>query len=164
MRCLPSLLLAVPLCWLFLAPVGDAEAQARHERVKVTPMKKAGKVIGARIKLTLRPDTYTSGAKTVRVGLGTPVAKPLTGTDFREMAAEKSKGYLVHQWKEEVAPAKPLEKTYTIEYGKGNTLKGGERLDLVSAWKTSYWHVWGMSKTPMNRGDGVIVTLPKIGP
>jgi hypothetical protein len=91
------------------------------------------------------------------------VAKPITGDKFREMASDMSKGYLVHQWREETAPTKPTEKTYTIEYGKGNKLRGGERLDLVSAWKTSYWHVWGMSKTSMHRGDGEIVTLPKAG-
>jgi hypothetical protein len=39
----------------------------------------------------------------------------------------------------------PREVEFTIEYGKGNSFKGGEHLDVVSGWKNTIGgpHVWG---------------------
>ena len=62
---------------------GAARAQSRYERLKVTALKKAGKVIGARVKLVLRPDTgWNPGADRVRIGLGS-MDKAKAGNDHR---------------------------------------------------------------------------------
>jgi hypothetical protein len=152
---------------VFSGSVASAQ-MSRHERVKVTPIKKAGAVIGARLKLTLRPG-YNH--KRVRVGLGPMTYKKGSGNDWnahRAMASDPKKGYLVHQFKEikGLEQNKPLEKKWELHYGKGNKFKGGEKLEVISAWNNgaannTYWHVWGMQGALGVNDPGSVVTLPK---
>jgi hypothetical protein len=144
----------------------EAVAQfAHHERVKVTPIKEQGKVVGARLKLTLRP---TGGEKRVRVGLGPMNYREGGRNDYRALASDPKKGYLVHQFEEitGLSGNKPIEKNFEIRYGEGNKLKGGEKLEVISAWNSTTgnnansWHLWGMQNVHGINDPGSVVTLP----
>ena len=144
---------------------GAARAQSRYERLKVTALKKAGKVIGARVKLVLRPDTgWNPGADRVRIGLGS-MDKAKAGTDHRAAASDKKKGYLLHQFPQLDGVTQVKEITLEVLYGKGNKLKGGEKVDVVSAWNApkgsnpKYWHVYGMFTSQQDKSS--VITLPK---
>lgn len=144
------------------ALLGSSSAQANfsfHERVTINAMKQAGKIIGARVALTLRPNVARDGAK-IRIGLGRAGTTKLL--DFRTAAHDMSKGYLVHQWPEHTAKGQPEPMTLEITYGRGNSLKGGESVDLVSYWPESR-HVYGMRAGNVSEGNAPIFKLPADG-
>ncbi|MBT8495969.1 MAG: hypothetical protein KJO07_23190, partial [Deltaproteobacteria bacterium] len=93
-------LIATVAVILGLALSSQAEARSRHERVKVEPIKKSGKVVGLRLKLTLRPQDY--GHDRVKIGLAPTggIAKAGLSGNFRDYASNRKKGFLFHQWKE----------------------------------------------------------------
>jgi hypothetical protein len=98
-----SLSLLLLTAGITLGVVSNASAQARHERVVMTPIKKDGKVVGAQFKFWLRPHNYTGYTK-VRVGLGNnkhPDKQNLL-RDHRTIASDKanSKGFILHQVEE----------------------------------------------------------------
>ncbi|HLU68731.1 MAG TPA: hypothetical protein VKZ63_20760 [Kofleriaceae bacterium] len=135
----------------------DAEAQARHERVQVTPIKRAGKTQGARIKLTLRPERgYESG----RLVLGRTEPNKWGPTTYREAATKPEKGYLVQELDRFTGVKQPTEKTIEVHYGKGNGLKPGDKVDLTSVWNSSSGtvHVWGMTRSGVPSAP---ITLPE---
>jgi hypothetical protein len=151
------LLLAVAATALVtVARPTSARAQARHERVAVSPMIRGGKTIGARIKLTLRPGgQHTSG----RVVLGKYVPWGWKSPGYREAASEPSHGYVQHELYRFTDQAAASEHTFELEYGEGNTFAGGEKLDLASVWTGgAAIHVWGMNRFNSSADP---ITLPK---
>lgn len=151
-----AILLLAALALALLAGAGTARAQARHERVSVKPIKDQGKIVGAMIKLTLRP---APGFTTTRVGLGA-MSRAAYGNDHRAAASDPKAGYLLHQFPELTGLAQPRELELELRYGQhGGGLRGGETVDVVTAWNNpsnrSYWHVWGM-QTIMNDPTSVV--------
>jgi hypothetical protein len=135
----------------------DADAR-EHERVEISELKEKGEVVGLKLKLTLRP----SGASAVRIGLGPTTAITGGNDEWRAKGADKSKGWLLHQWAEEkdIPSGKPKEVELTVKYADAPNLKPGEQVSVVTAWNVGYWHLWG-AKTPLNSTNASLVTLPK---
>ena len=110
---------------LVLVAVGlmgrEAAAMSRHEKVTVTAIKEKGEVVGAKIKLTLRPSN--NNHTVVRIGIGPMGAKP--AGDHRKAASDKSAGYLLHQFKEikGLENSKPKEVELTIKFKDAPKLK-----------------------------------------
>jgi len=126
----------------------DALADSRYERLEVKEIKKGGEVVGARFKMTLRPER---GHDKVLIGLGpnTLTSGDLgSNSDSRTKARDKSAGYLLHQWDEiKVESGKPQEVTLEVLYKDVPSLKPGADVEIISAWHgqgASYWHVWGL--------------------
>ena len=156
----------------------DAGAEVdRHERISVKPMSKAGKPIGFKLKLVLRPESY----QTVRIGLGrmtaTEEAKKHQNKDskLRRLAAGEDPGYLRLQFPEITGLVKnqPKELEFEIKFGEGNDLKPGDEVDVLTAWhggsstmtyegkSVQYWHIFGMHDGPVNQGDkNTVIKLP----
>jgi hypothetical protein len=142
---------------LGLAVARPAAAQDRssHERVKVSAIKKAGEVVGLRMKLTLRPVDDTRPV--VRIGIGPNDATKYDYATFRDQASDTTKGYLLHQWPQITLDAKEIgrgkAKPITLEvlYADAPELARWDPtkpVEVISAWSDSnagvYWHVWGM--------------------
>jgi hypothetical protein len=161
-----------------------AFAQARHEQVSVFPIKKGGRVIGARLKLSLRPDRgWNSGYTLARVGLARADAKAKDGSpidwkalnDFtgsmrdskwRQLSSDPTQGFLIHQFQQETGLTDRTQRTYTILYGQG-PFQGGEELRVISAWDSPapdweglrpYTHIYGMQ--PYKPSEAIIIKLP----
>ena len=130
-------------------------APAHHSNVSISAWKENGKVVGAVVKVLLRPE---GGQTRVRVGL-MPTGQNFGFSDYHRAVSSMKAGKLAFQWPEErgLKDGVAVQKTYRVRYGQGNRLKGGERLELVSAWqggatalgmKTtgSKFHVWGLSR------------------
>jgi hypothetical protein len=153
----PSYLpLTLLLVGLGLCP-SVARARSHHEQVDVKPITKAGKVIGAEVSMVLMND---DGYEEASVGLIKPadrasIQRPDTFVPAKAEVMSK------------VTPVKGKsvdELTLKILYGKGNKLKGGEHLDVVSGWRTNNGnpHVWG-AVTGANRPAGHLgdIQLPE---
>ncbi len=154
MKTAAAVILALAVSAAF-AREAAAQDRSSHERVKVTAIKKAGEVIGLRMKLTLRPVDDTRPV--VRIGIGPNDASKYDYATFRDQASDASKGYLLHQWPEITLDAKAIGrgKAKPIElevlYADNPALARWDAtkpLEVISAWSDSkasvYWHVWGM--------------------
>ena len=157
-----SILLTLSLFTVIVFTGGDAAAQARHERVKVTPITSKGKVIGAKFAMTLRSE---GGRSTVRIGLG-PVGglKESHIDDFRSLAADAAKGYLLHQFPEVTGlTSEAKEVSFKVLYKDVPGLKNGSEVEVISAWNnadsSSYWHVFGAVTHMTSQADSF--KLPK---
>ena len=140
MKVVQALLDSASLVALWAVP---AEARSSHERVEIKEMKSGGKVVGMRIKLTLRPDN--TGYQTVRIGLA-----PTSGISDRTKASDKSKGALLHQWPDVkgIQNNTPKEVTVEVKYADLPNLKPGDQFRLITAWgdnprNKGYFHLWG---------------------
>jgi hypothetical protein len=117
------------VCVALASPAG---AVPRHDKVQVTPIKKNGQVVGARITMVLLND-HSAMFPDAYVGLVNP---SVTRTISRPQAVQPNLGQLVHQF----PPVKglqmnqPHEAKFEIIYGAGNSLKSGDHLDVISAW------------------------------
>jgi len=137
--------------------IQDASAQARHERVKVTPITAKGKVVGAKISGQLRP---SGNHNSVRLVLGKVDPGKYGPSTYRQAASGESKGYVLHTGPthQGVKDGDPFE--IKIMYGK-DPFKGGEKVDITSVWNpaggSSAVHVWGMTR---NMVPSQAVTLP----
>jgi len=137
---------------VLVASTQSAHAIAHHERVKVEPINSKGQVVGMRIKMTLRPESYN----VVRVGIN-EAGKRYSGKkgDFRTGASDMKSGHLLHQFKElKVNSHKPNEVTLEVLYKDVPALKPGAKIEIVSAFNSgrkgdSYWHVYGMTSSLM---------------
>jgi hypothetical protein len=147
-------LVAVVVVVAALAP-SVAAAQARHERVTVSPMTRGGKTIGARIKLTLRPEAGRSSGKLV---LGRYEQGKFNEANYRDVVVDPKGGYFVHGLYEFSNVMMATELNLELEYGKGNTFAGGEKLELASVWNGAAAHVWGMTRSGL---PGVAIELPR---
>ena len=139
---------------------GSASAKAEtHERVSVKPWKEKGKTVGVKVTLTLRPTIYTE----VRVGLGNPGSLPNTNSYhvWRDAAAGVSGNYILHSFGKisGVNARTPKTVTLSVRYSKATKLKPGQPIEVVSAWRKSYWHIHG-AKSPMYN-QSVTYNLPK---
>jgi len=138
---------------VLVASTQTAHAIAHHERVVVDPIKSKGVVVGMRIKMTLRPESYNR----VRVGIN-EAGKKYSGKqgDFRTGASDMKAGHLLHQFKEiKVKAHSPNEVTLEVRYKDVPGLKPGSKIEIVSAFNSgrkndSYWHVYGMTSTLMS--------------
>jgi len=160
MRAICHLVVATAFAAVLVGAAGEAAATDRHERVSITAVKQKGKTVGFKVKLTLRPESYGK----VRIGLGANGKLPAKYSgDKRDLAAGGKKGYIRLKLGElsQLTANQPKEVGYTVTYGKGNTLKPGDLVDVVTAWTrdNSYWHVWGMKNGPVTSGEAH--TLPK---
>jgi hypothetical protein len=121
-----------------------AAARSRHESVSVRAIKSGTKVTGFKLKLKLlNHDGYALAA----VGL-VPRDKATTSLT-RQEAIQKSAGVLRHQFPAVtgLTRGETREVTFQVTYGKGNKLKSGQQLSLVTAWASTMQdtspHVWG---------------------
>jgi len=134
---------------LVVASAGTAHAQsfAFFERVSVAPLKDKGEVVGARIKLTLRPDR--SGYDGVRLGIVPGNGGP--NQNNRVLASDPKAGLLLYQFSEikDFKPGEPKEVTLELKYRDAPTLKPGQKFQIVSAWMRgdTASHVYGMTRT-----------------
>jgi len=135
----------------------DASAQARHERVKVSPITAKGKVVGAKISGQLRPE---HNHNSVRLVLGKVLPGKYDGSSYRQAATGQTQGYVLHTGPEHtgVKQGDPFE--IKLMYGK-DPFKGGEKVDITSIWSPNAGgtavHVWGMTR---NGVPSEAVTLP----
>lgn len=148
----------VPALLLIATQPVSAGSKSRHERVEIHPIHKQGDVIGFRLKLTLRPE---NNHDKVRIGLG-----PNTNSDrdqspesrSRAKAADRSLGYLLHQWPEiKIEKSRQPQKVELEVLFKDNPkLSPGQQVEIISAWNGpigSFWHIWGLqayAKDPSN--------------
>jgi len=136
---------------------GDASAQARHERVKVTPITAKGKVVGAKISGQLRP---AGSHNSVRLVLGKVDPGKWGPSTYRQAATGETKGYVLHNGPSHsaVKDGDPFE--IKLMYGK-DPFKGGETVDVTSVWNpaggASAAHVWGMTRDMV---PSQAITLP----
>jgi hypothetical protein len=143
----------------------EAQAQARHERVKITPVKAKGQVVGARIKAVVRPE---DGYKLVQLVIG-KAKKPgqFDGKNYRAAAAGETKGYVIEKGQQKSVTGNAVPMELVLKFNKKNGLKPGDKVDLTSVWakganpsmspgKADSLHVWGMSRNGQNRE----ITLP----
>jgi hypothetical protein len=162
--------MAMTRLWVCLAAIGlllcagapQAAAQARHERVKVAPIKQKGKVVGATIRARLRPEMH--GYNKVQLILGKISHGKYTQKNYRDAAIGKEPGYVLAKGPSFKYAKNGDEVEFKLTYGKGNGLRGGEQVDVTSIWSregglhASAPHVWGMTR------DGIPsepITLPK---
>jgi hypothetical protein len=148
-----------------LGAASSALAVDRHERIQVSSIVHGGRA-GAKIKLTLRPESYDR----VRVGLGRMTAPPPTAgvprdNQLRKMAAGEEPGYLRVRLGEYTGLVRqqPKEIEHVVIYGDGNDLQAGEKVDVVSAFTANgiYWHVFGMHDGPVTKNDTTsVIELP----
>lgn len=137
---------------------------ANHQRVKVSPIKKGGKTVGARLNLTLQPGSGSRGI-TNKVAVAIGRAKKLTNTGGRsgyDIVNSKEGGYMRHlfPWLSlKTGSSAPIPTTHEIIYGKGNKFKAGEKVDVYTLWRTNGggWHLWGSVQF---YGNADVVTLP----
>ena len=131
-----------------LGPAGAARANGvpHHDLVKITAIKEKGKVVGARIALTF----VTNGERfpAARVGLlDAAGAVGLRGNNGQHGDHPQ----LFHmQFPDVKVPVGGVtEAKLELIYGKGNTLKPGQKIALISRWPTvenaNLLHVWGDS-------------------
>jgi hypothetical protein len=139
---------------LVLGTASPAAAIDRHDQVAFSPVKRGAQTIGFDVSLTLYPETYSR----VRISLGRAgkgVRTTTGGTTKRELAAGTKRGYIRLQ----LADLKRLKKhqsrqvKYRVLYGRKNTLRAGQEVDVVTAWGgNGYWHVFGMTNGPVMSG------------
>jgi len=125
-------------------------ARSHHEQVKVTAIKRGGKVIGAKVDMVLMND---DGYEEMRASLVQPAT---TSSLQRQDSFDKSKAVVASPIKS--VKGKTADRlTMQIIYGQGNNLRGGEHLDVVSGWRRAgasvSAHVWG-AVTGANRPVG----------
>ncbi len=116
---------------------------AHHERVEIKEITKDKKVVGLKVKLLIKPESY----ERVRIGINAAGAQ---ASNHREAASDASKGHLLHQFAEvalDGTTAKPVE--LEVLYKDNPKLKPGESFEIVSAYNkksnATYWHVYGMT-------------------
>jgi len=140
----------------------DAVAQARHERVTVTPIKAKGKVVGATIRARLRPEDH--GFNKVELVLGRVTQSTFHQNNYRDAATGKVPGYVLARGPALKYARNGDEVELKLTYGQGNAFRGGEQVDVTSIWSKeggltpSAPHVWGMTR------DGIPsqpITLPQ---
>jgi len=135
----------------------EASAQARHERVKVTPITAKGKVVGAKISGQLRP---SGSHNSVRLVLGKVEPGKWGPSSYRQAAAGQTPGYVLHTGPSHSAVKEGDPFEIKLMYGK-DPFKGGEKVDITSVWNpaggSSAVHVWGMTR---NGVPSEAVTLP----
>lgn len=153
MRSIFSLFIAAGLAF---GSVAEA-ARSHHEQIDVQPIKKGRKVVGATISMILSNDDSYGQSK---VSL---VKTERTGQIQREDTFKKA-GTMVQSGVVNVKGKSTEELILKVIYGKGNKLKGGEGLDVVSGWRNAASdspHVWGAvlgsSRPSGHVGD---ITLP----
>ena len=142
--------------------VAQANAET-HERVSVTDWVEKGDVVGVKVKLTLRPTSFTQ----VRVGLGDQAQQSLAGmknsdNTWREAAAGVKGNYIVHSFGEVkgVTARTPKEVEFSVRYANAPNLKPGQPIEVVTAWKKgTYWHIHGAQSPLFNQK--VTYNLPK---
>ena len=152
----------------FLASVlaaSAARADSRYTDLAVTPIKKAGEVVGARFKLIVRPALKEH--KVVHLGL-MPERKVLGGGfDIKLAAMDLKSGKWVHQFEtqSDLKAMEPSELTFDVLYKDAPHLKPGDKYQLVSSWPnngdphaTSGAHVFGLNWTSWGEPE---VELPK---
>jgi hypothetical protein len=132
---------------LLLSPA--ALAISRHE-VPARPRAlrdRAGRIIGAEIRLLARSE----GLPVVRVGLGrTAVSGPLRGNPgkVRALLEHRDPRFIAFQSEERHGLSLgATELKLVIHYGQGNDLKGGEEVDVWTAWGREagkYLHYFGV--------------------
>ena len=146
---------------VLLGGAADASAQARHERVKVSPITVKGKVVGATIRARLRPEHH--GFNKVEMILGKVTQRKYKDV-FLDAATRKKPGYVLAKGPSQTYAQNGDEIEFKLTLGKCNSLRGGEQVDVTSIWSKdgglnpSAVQVWGMTR------DGVpsqTITLPK---
>lgn len=163
MRSLTPLFAGLILLAIFAA--GPAHAQARHERVTITAVKAKGKVVGARIKTTMRPQ---DGYNRVQLVIGKPQVGKYDGQTYRAAAAGQTKGYVLHQGEPKVVSGHAEQVEFVVMYDAKKGLTPGAKVDLTSVWAKgekpslqpghpTSLHVWGMTRN----GEDRSITLPE---
>ncbi len=145
---LPVLAITV-LAVMISSSLAAAGSKSRHERIEVRAIKVQGEVVGLKLLMLLRS---APNHDKVRIGLG-----PNTNTDrdpspdsrARQKAADLSKGYLLHQWKEIKIenPGQPQRVELVVLFKDNPKLKPGAEVEIISAWNGpigNFWHVWGL--------------------
>jgi hypothetical protein len=137
------------------------------------PIRDGGKVVGAKITVALFPDRSQDR---VQIGLGRTDRRVFSDAtdDYFRASIDPSMGHLLHQFPEEsgLKTLPQVERTYELRYGQGNTLKGGEEVEVISAWHgTPTWynaagdksrpHIWGMQRRGIPIDRAFRVTLPQ---
>jgi hypothetical protein len=169
------LLACVAMLCLTGRPNVARAGRSRHEQVSVKAIRENGKVVGAVVSMVLVNEDAHNYAK---INLVPPskresLTRKDAATGLPGNAGMMSKLLF---WKERseaisfdpivLADREPREVAFEIRYGRGNQLKGGEFLDVVSAWQRSADsdnpHVWGAvlgkDRAVGHRGD---IQLPK---
>jgi hypothetical protein len=151
-------ILTVLLALFFVATsAGEADAdRSRHERMKVSPIKKGGDVVGMKIKMTLRADDASKD--TVRINLVKDQTyswdasnKRPDGTsksDRARLAGSEKSDILLHKLGEfkNLKSKEIKEVEFEVLYSKAKGIKPGDKIQVVSAWVQSgntNWHIWG---------------------
>ena len=148
------------------AAAGPSAAQvSRYDRVKITPIKKGGAVVGAKIKLVL----FKQRSEQTRILLGVMPSRAISFT--KDAAMNPESGLWLHRFADvtEVKVNEPRELELEVRYGKGSKLTGGEKYQLVTTWPTESWkpgewvHVFGPNwKNGADGGWGEPeISLPK---
>jgi hypothetical protein len=161
---------------LVLTLCAAARADDHHAPPTVKPIKKDGKVIGARISTVMIKElsfgsdhSYLHLGSMALPGPSLPKGSRIDQIRVRRLAAGQAPGYA--RWSSGPIVARfrqPTEVSFDFIYGQGNDLKPGQRVDVYSTWNqsggddaTALQHVWGMHDGPMNQDDkAYVVTLP----
>ncbi len=157
--------------WFVIAPAFEASAQymAHHTSPRVTPRVRNGRVVGVRIRTTLRKANYMySQVALVLLTTGNlPESDRTRNTSTAPhrlivggIGEHANSPYVRYRSAQHEIPTENTDVTLDLDYGDGpNDLRPGERVELASAWTPGdYVHVWGYS--PVNNDPGSIFTLP----
>jgi hypothetical protein len=135
------------------ATVGIGTASANNfaffERVKVSELKEKGEVVGAQIKLTLRPDS--TNYKGVKMGIAP--GNGASNSNNRVWSIDPKAGVLLHQFPAitDIKPNQPKEITLKLKYKDAKKITPGQQFQIVSAWYNgdgkSASHVYGPTRT-----------------
>jgi len=159
---MPTALVCLAAALLVASSSADAWAQARHERVTVSPVKAKGKVVGATIRARLRPEDH--GFNKVELVLGRVAHNAYGHHNYVDAATGKLPGYVLAHGPALKYARNGDEVELKLTYGQGNALRGGDKVDVTSIWSKegglhpSAPHVWGMTR------DGIPsqpITLPE---
>lgn len=130
-----------------------AEAQSRHERLDIKPLKEGGETVGIKLKLTLRPQVSRDGS-IVRIGIGqnnwATFSAQAGKSDHRKAASDKQFGYAIYQHEiQGIQSDAPQEVTLDIPYTDLPGVTPGDNIDVFTAWNkpgANYWHVFGLNQ------------------
>jgi hypothetical protein len=131
-----SLGLVVALLGVLCPLNANAGELSNHSSVKVTPIREANKVVGARISMLLKD---AQGFGRAHVSLADPKLRAASGVMVNGSLEHHRATFVdpgkVHLF-EPVAtqPNVPQEVSFELRYGQGNSFHGGEKLDVVSSW------------------------------
>jgi hypothetical protein len=111
----------------------------RHDALSVTPIKKGGQTVGARVRMALITCNNGFVQDTAHVGLIDPAK---TGSLTREGALKSENFKVLRPAEKGIQVGQPREVEFTLDYGP--TWKSGDKLHVVSAWPSERGiHVFG---------------------